>query len=128
MNIDRKYIVWALAYAIAGMALGIYMAASQNHGQHVTHAHILLLGFVSSAIYGFIYKLWLAGTVSILAQLQLYVHQGGVLALCGGLYLLYGGGGHMALLEPVMGLASIAVLLGALTMLFLFVKSRHSAF
>ena len=28
MNLDRRYLVWSLCYAVAGMTLGIYMAAS----------------------------------------------------------------------------------------------------
>ena len=32
MNFDRSFLIWALSYAAVGLALGIYMAASQNHG------------------------------------------------------------------------------------------------
>lgn len=49
MSYDRKYLVWALCYLAAGMALGIYMGASGNHGQLVTHAHTLQVGFVASS-------------------------------------------------------------------------------
>ena len=59
IGLDRKYLVFALVYAILGMSLGIFMAASHNHGQFVTHAHLLLIGFVVSLIYGVIHKLWL---------------------------------------------------------------------
>jgi translation elongation factor EF-Tu-like GTPase len=46
MGFDRQYLAWALAYVAAGMDLRIYMAASHDHAQHGTHAHILLVGFV----------------------------------------------------------------------------------
>ena len=59
LSMDRKYILTAFGYAILGLALGIYMAASKNHGQHVTHAHIMLIGFLLSFIYGLCHKLWL---------------------------------------------------------------------
>ena len=49
---DKKYITTALGYAIIGMMLGIYMAASKDHGHMVTHAHIMMIGFVVSFIYG----------------------------------------------------------------------------
>lgn len=54
---DRKFIISALCYAILGMCLGIYMAKSGVHGHRVTHAHIMLAGFVVSFIYGLCHKL-----------------------------------------------------------------------
>jgi len=60
MSFDRKYLVWALGYAVAGMCVGLYMGASGNHGEMVAHAHILLIGFAVSLFYGLIHKLWLA--------------------------------------------------------------------
>jgi len=59
MSLDRGVLIWALGYATIGTALGIHMAASQNHGELVTHAHILLIGFVLSLVYGIIHKFWL---------------------------------------------------------------------
>ncbi len=44
----RQYVITALGYGLLGLLLGIYMAHSQNHLQHVTHAHIMLIGFVVS--------------------------------------------------------------------------------
>ena len=79
-----------LGYAIVGMALGIFMAASHDHGQMVTHAHIMLVGFVVSFIYGFCHKLWLNNSTSKLAVAQYYVHQVGTLFIVMGLFLLYG--------------------------------------
>lgn len=48
MALDRRFLLCGFAYAIAGMGLGIYMAASHNHALFVAHAHMLLLGFVVS--------------------------------------------------------------------------------
>lgn len=56
---DRKFVITALIYALLGLLLGIHMAATQNHGWLVTHAHIMLIGFVVSFIYGLCHKLWL---------------------------------------------------------------------
>lgn len=41
-----KFIKSAVVYIILGMILGIYMAASQNHSQMPTHAHLNLIGWV----------------------------------------------------------------------------------
>lgn len=127
MQLDRTYLLWALSYAVGGMGLGIYMAASHQHEQHVTHAHLLLLGFVASLVYGVIHKLWLQGPGHGIAVAQLVVHQLGVLAMCMGLFLLYGGFASGAVLEPLLGVASIAVLLGAVLMLRMVLTSRRGA-
>lgn len=122
---DRKFILTALGYAILGMILGIYMAASQNHGQFVTHAHILLAGFVVSFIYGLCHKLWLDNNVSALSRVQYYMHQTGVAVLSLGLFMFYGGYASPQLLEPVMAVASVAILIGMILMKVLFIKSSR---
>lgn len=126
MNFDRKYLVCALLFAIAGISLGIYMAASDNHGELVAHAHILLIGFVVSFIYGIIHKLWLAHPNRMIANIQFYLHQAAALALSVGLMLLYGGLVPPGPLEPVLTLGSIAVLVGVLMMLYMVLTTRSA--
>jgi hypothetical protein len=67
-SFDRQYLIWALSYGAAGMALGIYMAASHDHGEFVTHAHIMLVGFVTSLIYAVIHRLWLTAVLLMLVM------------------------------------------------------------
>lgn len=123
MSFDRKYLVWGLAYAAVGMGLGIFMAASHNHVQHITHAHINLVGFVVSLIYGVIHKLWLVENTSGLASAQFIVHQTGAVTMFVGLLLLYGDVIPEAQLEPVLSIATLTVLVGALLMLFMVLKT-----
>ncbi len=125
MNLDRKYLIWALSYAVAGMGLGIFMAASHNHAQHVTHAHILLVGFVVSLIYAVIHKLWL-GEPSGLAQAQFLMHQIGAITMVMGLLLLYGGILPEPQLDPVLAIASITVLIAAALMLYMVLRINSS--
>lgn len=120
---DRKYILSSLVYAMLGMILGIYMAATKNHGEYVTHAHILLAGFVVSFIYGLCHKLWLNNSTSRLAQAQFYLHQIGVAFMSAGLFLLYGGFMPLETLDPILALSSIAVLVGMVLMTILFSQS-----
>lgn len=122
-NFDRAYLIWALSYAAAGMGLGIFMAASRNHGQFVTHAHILLVGFVTSLIYAVIHKLWLPAAPRVMGTIQFVLHQAGCLAMFGGLLLLYG---HVAAdeqLSPLLGSAAVSVILGMLLMLTMVVRA-----
>jgi len=118
----RKFLIWALGYAAVGISLGLYMAASQNHGELVTHAHILLVGFVLSLVYGIIHKLWLEKPNRAIANTQFVLHQAAAVTVSVGLFLLYGGLATEATLSPILGVASAAVLLGMLLMLYLVVR------
>lgn len=122
-SFDRAYLIWALSYAAAGMGLGIYMGLSRNHAQFVTHAHILLVGFVSSLIYAVIHRLWLPAPSRALATTQFVLHQAGALAMFTGLLLVYGQAASEDRVGPLLGAASIAVILGALLMLVMVLKA-----
>lgn len=127
MDMSRRYLVWALCYAAIGMALGIYMAASHNHGQLVTHAHVLMVGFVVSLVYGIIHRLWLDMPRRALAMTQFVLHQAAAAVLLVGLFLLYGGKATEATLGPLLGIGSIGVLLGMLLMLYMVVRPGTAA-
>lgn len=124
MGYDRKYLTWALAYVIVGMSLGVVMAASHDHAQHVTHAHINLVGFVVSLIYAVIHKLWLENPPPMMARIQFYLHQAGSVTMFSGLLLLYGQAVPEEQIEPVLALASITVLIGATGMFYMVLKAN----
>lgn len=124
MNLDRQYLVWALGYAVAGMAVGIFMAASKNHGLMVAHAHIMLVGFLVSLLYGVIHRLWLDAPKRALARVQFVVHQVAAFVLSAGLTLLYGHVLPEATLDPVLGLGSVGVLVGMLLMFYMALSAR----
>src|SRR5690242_508324 len=122
MDMSRRYLVWALCYAAIGMGLGIYMAASHNHGELVTHAHVLLVGFVLSLVYGIIHRLWLEAPRRAIALTQFVLHQAAAIAMLTGLFLLYGGKASEATLAPLLGIGSSGVLLGMLLMLYMVLR------
>ena len=122
MHLDRRFLIWALGYATVGMSLGLYMAASDNHGELVTHTHILLVGFVLSLIYGIIHKLWLDKPNRALANTQFVIHQAAAAAVSVGLFLLYGGIVPESTLGPILGVASAGVLLGMILMLYMVMR------
>jgi hypothetical protein len=123
MDFDRKYIVCSLAYATLGMMLGVYMGMSQNHAQFVTHAHILLVGFVVSFVYGVTHKLWLANPRPGIAKTQFYLHQVAALILVTSLFLMFGNFVPEDKIGPVLGMASIGVLIGLLLMLYMVINT-----
>ena len=123
---DRKFVATGFGFAILGLVLGIYMAASKNHGQLVTHAHIMLVGFVVSFVYGVCHKLWLGNNESGLARIQFYLHVIGAIGITVGLFLMYGSIVAAETIEPVLSISSIAVLLGMILMKVLFVRSKNA--
>ncbi len=124
---DRKFILTSFIYAILGLALGIYMAASKNHGHLVTHTHILLIGFVVSFIYGLCHKLWLDNLISKLSVTQFYVHQVGTLGAVIGLFLYYGNFVSLETIDPFLALFSITIFTGMILMTVLFIRSSKYA-
>ncbi|MCE9680383.1 TonB-dependent receptor [Shewanella sp. AS1] len=124
---DRKFILTAFGYGILGLMLGIHMAATHNHGQYVTHAHIMLIGFLLSFLYGLCHKLWLDNSTSKLAIVQFYVHQIGSVVVLSGLFLLYGKFVPLETVDPILAIASITVFIGLILMTIEFVRcSRRS--
>jgi hypothetical protein len=123
MTLDRRFLLCGFAYAIAGMGLGIYMAASHNHALFVAHAHILLVGFVVSFIYGLVHKLWIVGARTRLAVFQFYLHQLSTLLMSVGLVLLYAGLVPDPTIGPLLGLASVGVLIAVVLMAWLVLRS-----
>jgi peptidoglycan/LPS O-acetylase OafA/YrhL len=123
VSFDRKYLIWALGYIVVGMCLGIFMAASHDHGEHPTHAHINLIGFVLSLSYGIIHKLWLAHANQLIAKIQFIAHHAGAVTIFAGLFLLYGNAVPEAKLDPILAIGSITVLSAALLMFYMVLKA-----
>jgi hypothetical protein len=124
---DRKFVMTGLGYAIVGLLLGIYMAASKNHGELVAHAHIMLLGFVVSFIYGLCHRLWLNNPVTGLARVQFWCHQTGTLILAIGLFLYYGRFVSEQSLDPVLATGSFIAFAGMLLMQVMFIRYTKPA-
>ncbi|SRR5258706_5247060 len=123
MKFDKKYLILSLCYAAIGMCLGIYMAASQNHSQFVTHAHLLLIGFVVSFIYAIIHKLWLAAPGKTIAMAQFVIHHVATIAMFIGLFIVYGALLPVETMDLILASASIGVLVSALLMLYMVIRS-----
>ena len=122
MNLSKRFIVWALSFAVVGLGLGIYMAASGNHGELPAHAHILLIGFVVNFIYGIIHRLWLVQPNRALATTQFFLHQVAAVVISVGLFLVFGGFVPEPTAGPILGVAACVVLIGMLMMLYMVLR------
>ncbi len=110
MRIDRLFLVTSLAFALVGMAPGQYMGLSGNHGQHVTHAHVLLVGFVISFVHAVSHRLWLQDVSAAWARLHYALHALGAAVLSAGLWAMFAGIVAEPLIGPVLGLAGLLVM------------------
>ncbi len=78
-NIDRIFILSGALFAVFGLCLGLWMVAVNNFVYSKIHAHINLLGWVTLAIYGIVYKIYPAMKNSSLALSHLVCSVAGVI-------------------------------------------------
>ena len=107
--ISRFYFGTAILFLMSGITLGLAMAVSQDHSLAPVHAHINLLGWVTSALFGGYYALNPGKASGWLPRIQCAVYTLGLLVMLPALYYLYTG--HPEI-EPILGAASMAVALG----------------
>ena len=102
----------AIVFLIVGIAIGLQMSISGVHNVTGAHAHINLLGWVTSAIFGTYYALNPAKAEGRLPLVHYGIYTGGVVVMIVGLYLLLQGNAAM---EPVVATGSIITLVGVLS-------------
>ena len=78
-NIDRIFILTGAFFAVAGMCTGLWMVAVNSFVYSKIHAHINLLGWVSLAIYGVVYRIYPAMKDCSLALTHLICSVAGVI-------------------------------------------------
>ena len=118
-GVARNFFTMAVIYALVGMTLGLSMAMSHDHGQLPTHAHIMVLGWVMSAVFAFFYHLVPAARNSKLAIIHFWLAAVSSVGMVVGLYVLYGGNPSI---EPVLGISAMAYFVA--TVLFAFIALR----
>jgi heme/copper-type cytochrome/quinol oxidase subunit 1 len=110
-GLGKGFFVSALVYGVLGMLLGLHMAISNNHGQMPTHAHIMVIGWVSFAIFGLFYAMFENFVPQALARIHFWLAQVSLAALVVGLLLVYSGRPQF---EPIAAVSSIGYALSFL--------------
>src|SRR5690606_12173584 len=110
-SLANLYFRTAILFLIAGICVGIYMSMSGNHAVVGAHAHINLLGWVTSAVFGTYLALNPAKAAGLLPRLQYGIYVLGVIVMSASLYLMLEGN---AALVPVVAAASIITFVGVL--------------
>jgi len=103
-GVARQFFVLAIIYAICGMILGLVMSITQDHHEMPVHAHIMVAGWLMSAVFAFFYHLFPAARAHYLAAVHFWLTAVSGIVLLVGLYFLLDG--HEAL-EPLVAAASL---------------------
>jgi hypothetical protein len=114
----------AVLFVIAGMAMGIGMAATHNHSIMPAHAHLNLLGWVSLFLFGIYYKLNPTLEESRLALVQVIVWSVGTVVLTIGVAAIHLG---YSAAEPITAVASFVVLAAMLVFAYLVFRPAPSS-
>ena len=120
----RLFFTLAIIYALIGMALGIKMGVSQDHGEMPTHAHIMLAGWVTSALVAYFYHLFPVASKSTLAMIHFVVQTVGAIVMMGSLFLIYGGAAGF---EAGAGIGSTVFALGMVLFAYISLKEVWKA-
>ena len=103
-GVARNFFTLAIIYALCGMALGLQMSITHDHGQMPVHAHIMVAGWLMSAVFAFFYHLVPAARASRLASVHFWLTAVSGTGLLVGLYFLLGGN---AAIEPLVAVSSM---------------------
>lgn len=90
-RLDTLFLRISVIYILLGLAMGIGMAASGNHGLMPAHAHLNLVGWVSMTIFGLVYRVYPAAAKTTLAKWQFGISNVGALLLVAGVTGIYSG-------------------------------------
>lgn len=114
MAVDRWFLLVAILYALVGIVMGEHMGATQDHAQMPTHAHVMLLGWVSMVLFALVYRAWPNMKKSKLATIHFWTFQVAVLPFLIGLWLIYGGVYENEEIGPYLGIGAIIIVISIL--------------
>ncbi len=107
----ERYFKVAIVFLLLGLLVGLHMSISNNHSAHAAHAHINLVGWVTSALFGVYYALHPVKADTRLATAQFWIYVAGCVVMLPMLYFLVTGNESV---EPLVAAGSMLVFLGIL--------------
>ena len=121
--ISNYYFRAAVLFLLAGIGIGLHMSISGTHNVIGAHAHINLLGWVTSALFGGYFALNPGKARGRLPLIQFTIYVLGVVVMGVSLYLLLSGN---ASAEPLVAISSLVTLLGVLIFAWIvWAPARH---
>ena len=122
IEIDRAYVAVALLWAVAGMLLGLYMGIAADNKLLVVHVAMMLVGFVTLALYGVLFRLWPELAKTALARAQFWSAQIGAAGIVVGSYFFAVSGS-----VPLVAVSSILFIAASALMAWLFIAESKVA-
>jgi cbb3-type cytochrome oxidase subunit 1 len=105
----------SVVYFLIGVLMGLYMSIAHNYLLTGVHVHINLLGWMSLAVAGILYKLYPHLEQTLVAKMHFWLHNLGLPVMMIGLtFVLLGNTG----LVPVVSIGSLAVVLGIILFVY----------
>ncbi|MFK0691741.1 hypothetical protein ACFX5Q_26565 [Mesorhizobium sp. IMUNJ 23033] len=121
-RVSELFFKTAIVFLIVGIAIGLHMAISQDHAAFPAHAHINLLGWVTSAIFGGYYALNPAKAARRIAMIHFGLYTLGLVVMLPALYLMLAKGNTA--IEPVVATGSMIVAAAVLVFGFVVFSSE----
>ncbi len=112
----NRWLRVAVVSFVLAVAFGVHMAASHDFRLIPVHAHLNLLGWVSMALIGLVYRAFPAAANSRIAKVQFWLHNIMLPPLMAGVGYLRLTGDEK--IEPVLAICSIAILVSAVLFAF----------
>ncbi|MCB1389102.1 MAG: hypothetical protein KDK12_08195 [Rhodobacteraceae bacterium] len=112
MTTPRLFLLFGVLCLLTGMSWGIHMSIQQNFSLAPAHAHLNLIGFVLSTLFGLYYAVTPAAGGSGLARLHLGIHAAAVVIMVPGIVTAIREQGEIAAI-----VGSLLAVLSALTFL-----------
>lgn len=125
MNVSRNFLLLGSAFIILGIVMGMYMGGPGDHSLAISHAHINLLGFALSAIFGLTYKAFPAMTNGRLASVHFWLHLVGAGMVNLLVFLMLAQIISEAAMVPLAPISELLVLLGVLVFGWNVFKNAH---
>ena len=116
-RLDRYFILVGFAWVLVGMIYGAWLGATNHMNYANSHAHIGLLGFVTSVLFGLLHRAYPALGQSRFALWQFAVYEIGVVLLIIGKILVDGGTE-----TPFLQAGALITITGAALMMWLFTR------
>lgn len=115
-QVSQLFFKTAIVFLMLGIAAGLQMAISGDHSAFPAHAHINLLGWVTSAIFGGYYALNPEKSQRRLAMVHYALYTLGLVVMLPALYLMLNGNPS---LEPIVAGGSLIVAASVLIFAFI---------
>lgn len=122
-----KWIRIAVVYLLIGVLFGLFMHSTIQLQWKSVHAHINLVGWLTTATFGIIYSLYPKMASSKLGVIHFWIHNLGVPLLLLGIFFIYVKSLRF-ILEPFTWLGGLALLTSIIIMVYnVFTQTREES-